>query len=68
MNDLWTYHAVDKTWKEVYTTGQHPSNRSNCTINYDHKSNQVVVFGGGGPSKQRFNSVSVLDWSTKEWK
>lgn len=28
----------------------------------------VVVFGGGGPNKQRFNAVSVLDWSTKVWR
>lgn len=68
MNDLWVYHAIDRTWSEVATTGARPSHRSNCSMNYDVKTNQVVVFGGGGPNKQRFNTVNVLDWSTKEWK
>jgi uncharacterized SAM-binding protein YcdF (DUF218 family) len=67
MNDLWTYDATNKLWQEVATTGSKPSQRSNCTMNYDPKTNQVVVFGGGGPSKQRFNYVCVLDWSTKNW-
>jgi hypothetical protein len=26
-----------------------------------------VVFGGGGPNKKRFNSVNILDWTSKEW-
>ncbi len=68
MNDLWTYHATERRWQEVATTGQRPSHRSNCTINYDPLSNQVVVFGGGGPNKQRFNAVSVLNWETKVWR
>ena len=68
MNDLWVYHAIDRTWSEVATTGARPSHRSNCSMNYDVKTNQVVVFGGGGPNKQRFNTVNVLDWNTKEWK
>ena len=50
------------------TTGARPSSRSNCSMNYDASTNKVVVFGGGGPNKQRFNTVSVLDWTTKEWK
>lgn len=68
MNDLWTYHATLKAWTEVPTTGQRPSHRSNCTVNYDPTSNQLIVFGGGGPNKQRFNSVNVLDWETKVWR
>jgi len=68
MNDLWTYHATERVWKEINTTGQKPTHRSNCTINYDPMTNQVVVFGGGGSNKQRFNSVSVLDWNTKVWR
>lgn len=29
--------------------------------------NQLLVFGGGGPNKRRFNKISLLDWKTKEW-
>jgi len=68
MNDLWTYHATERTWQEVQTTARKPEHRSNCTINYDPQTNQVVVFGGGGANKQRFNSISLLDWTTKIWR
>ena len=27
----------------------------------------MLVFGGGGPNKRRFNKISLLDWKTKEW-
>jgi len=27
----------------------------------------IIVFGGGGSSKKRFNSLSILNWATKEW-
>ena len=36
-------------------------------MNYDATSNKVIIFGGGGPNKQRFNSITVLDWETKVW-
>ncbi len=67
MNDLWTYHATQRKWTEIATSGERPSHRSNCSLSYDSQTNQVVVFGGGGPNKQRFNSVNVLDWNTKIW-
>jgi hypothetical protein len=67
MNDLWTYHAATQQWKEIATTGDKPAQRSNCSMNYDPLNNQLVVFGGGGSNKQRFNCVSVLDWKTKNW-
>lgn len=67
MNDLWTYNAITMEWNEVHTTGERPSHRSNCSMNYDPSNHKVVVFGGGGPNKQRFNSVSILDWATKHW-
>lgn len=68
MNDLWTYHATQKVWTEVNTSGTRPSHRSNCTLTYNTRTNEVIVFGGGGPNKQRFNSISVLNWETKEWR
>ena len=67
MNDLWTYHAASQQWREVPTSGDRPAQRSNCSMNYDPLNNQLVLFGGGGPNKQRFNCVSVLDWATKNW-
>jgi hypothetical protein len=36
-------------------------------MNYDQENNQIVIFGGGGSNKQRFNSISILNWSTMEW-
>lgn len=54
-------------WTEYKTTGDVPSERSNCTVHFDQKSNSVVLFGGGGPNKRRFNTVSKLNWATKEW-
>jgi uncharacterized SAM-binding protein YcdF (DUF218 family) len=67
MNDIWTYNSATMIWEEIQTTGHKPTQRSNCTINYDPQNNQVVVFGGGGPNKQRFNYISLLDWNTKNW-
>ena len=36
-------------------------------MNYDQDNNQIVIFGGGGSNKQRFNSINILNWETKEW-
>lgn len=55
MNDLWTYDYHTQKWQEVITQGPKPSQRSNCSMNYDPVSNSIVIFGGGGPNKQRFN-------------
>lgn len=35
MNDIWTYNTVSMTWSEVKTSGDVPSSRSNCSMNYD---------------------------------
>jgi hypothetical protein len=31
-------------------------------MHYDSISNLIIVFGGGGPLKKRFNVVSFLNW------
>lgn len=67
MNDLWSFNSSTSKWTKVITTGDLPENRSNCTINYDPKRSRVIVFGGGGPNKKRFNTLHVLDWNTKVW-
>lgn len=67
MNDLWTFNTTTMLWKEHKTTGVMPTARSNCTAHYDLHTDSFIVFGGGGPNKKRFNSLSVLDWSSKEW-
>jgi hypothetical protein len=67
MNDLWSFQTLTMTWTEHKTTGAVPSLRSNCTIHYDAVARRVVVFGGGGSNKRRFNAVSLLDWDTKVW-
>jgi len=36
-------------------------------MNYDPDTERIVIFGGGGPNKQRFNTVNILDWKTKVW-
>ena len=67
MNDLWTFNTRSMVWTEVKTTGAVPSHRSNCSLNYDARNNRVVMFGGGGSNKARYNSINVLDWETKVW-
>ncbi len=67
MNDLWSFNTITMEWKEVETVGEIPSPRSNCSINYDRPNNKIIVFGGGGPNKVRYNSINILDWKTKEW-
>lgn len=37
-------------------------------MNYDSERRRIIIFGGGGPNKKRFNSIHVLDWNTKVWK
>lgn len=67
MNDVWSFNTTTMEWNEVKTHGDVPSQRSNCSINYDENTKRVVIFGGGGPNKQRFNTINILDWVTKEW-
>jgi hypothetical protein len=67
MNDIWVYHLKTMSWKEVTTTGDVPDHRSNATLNYDAVNHQLILFGGGGPNKQRFNSISVLDLKSLSW-
>jgi hypothetical protein len=55
-------------WTEIKTTGNAPSHRSNCTINYDSNNNRLIIFGGGGPNKKRFNSLNILDLNSNEWR
>jgi hypothetical protein len=67
MNDLWVYSLKNLAWKEVVALGDVPEPRSNSTLNYDSVNNQLILFGGGGPNKQRFNSISVFDLKTEHW-
>lgn len=36
-------------------------------MSYDKENNRIIVFGGGGPNKRRFNTINILDWTKKEW-
>lgn len=36
-------------------------------MNYDKENNQIIIFGGGGTNKQRFNSINVLELGTNKW-
>lgn len=67
MNDVWSFNTITMEWTEVETTGDVPSHRSNCSMNYDRDNHRIVVFGGGGLNKRRFNTINILDWKTKEW-
>jgi hypothetical protein len=62
LNDLWAFNFKTNTWKEIPTTGEHPEPKSNCTMHYDSVTNQIIIFGGGGPNKARFNKISLLNW------
>lgn len=67
MNDVWSFNTTTMEWNEIKTTGDVPSHRSNCSMSYDSENDRIVVFGGGGPNKKRFNTINVLNWITKEW-
>ena len=67
MNDIWSFNTITMEWKEIATTGDVPSQRSNCSMSYDKGNNRIIVFGGGGANKKRYNSINILDWATKEW-
>jgi hypothetical protein len=36
-------------------------------MNYNETDSSIIIFGGGGEDKKRFNTVNKLDWKTKEW-
>lgn len=56
------------TWTQCQPKGKVPSARSNATLHFDLKKRMVVLFGGGGQNKLRYNDVHVMDWDTKEWR
>jgi hypothetical protein len=65
MNDVWSFNTITMEWREIITSGDVPSHRSNCSMSYDEVNRRIVVFGGGGANKRRFNSLNMLDWTTK---
>ena len=65
MNDIWTLNLVTFKWDQLKPFGDIPECRSNATMNYDKINNRILMFGGGGSNKKRFNSVYSLDWQTK---
>jgi hypothetical protein len=67
LSDLWAYNIHTNKWREVKTTGAKPEGKSNFTMHFDHVTNQLLIFGGGGPNKRRFSKVSLLNWKSKEW-
>ena len=67
MNDLWSFNTITMEWTEIVTTGDIPSHRSNCTMHYDKDNDRLIMFGGGGANKQRFNTINILNWKSKEW-
>ena len=67
MNDVWSFNTTTMEWTEIKTTGDVPSQRSNCSMSYDSENDRIIVFGGGGPNKKRFNPIKILNWITKEW-
>lgn len=64
---MWTFNTITMEWNEVMIVGDAPAQRSNCTMHYDEANNRIVLFGGGGAQKRRYNTISLLDWKTKEW-
>ena len=65
LSDLWAYNIHTNKWREIKTTGTKPEGKSNFTMHFDHVTNQLLIFGGGGPNKRRFNKISLLNWKTK---
>jgi N-acetylneuraminic acid mutarotase len=65
MNDIWEFNTITMKWIEHKTYGKIPACRSNCTMHYEALHNNIIVFGGGGSNKKRFNDVYILDWKNK---
>jgi hypothetical protein len=34
-------------------------------MNYDKDNNRIIIFGGGGANKKRYNSINILNWANK---
>jgi hypothetical protein len=68
MNDLWSFAGDTMKWTPIATTGSKPSNRSNATMHFDHLHNNIILFGGGGQNKLRYNDIHILNWESKEWR
>ena len=51
----------------MITFGDVPACRSNATLCYDYFNGQLLLFGGGGANKRRFNTVSTLDLTSLHW-
>lgn len=67
MNDIWSFNTITMEWNEIQTTGDIPSHRSNCTMHYDSDNDRLIVFGGGGANKLRYDTINLLNWKNKEW-
>lgn len=67
MNDVWVYNTYSMQWIEIKTFGNVPLHRSNSSLHYDGINNRVIMFGGGGSNKARYNTIHILDWNTKIW-
>lgn len=65
LNDLWGYNIHTNKWREIETFGIKPEGKSNFTMHYDNITKQLLIFGGGGPNKRRFNKISILNWMSK---
>jgi len=54
-DDLWLFSLLDYSWKQIMTTGQQPEPRSNFSLHYNESSDEIILFGGGGDKKVRYN-------------
>jgi len=68
LDDLWEFNLQDYEWKRLTSYGKIPEKRSNYTIHYDDRNDQVILFGGGALNKLRYNYIHMLDIKSMAWR
>lgn len=67
-NDIWAMN-LEKTdtlsWEKIEAKGQPPAPRHGHTMT--PLNHYLVIFGGEGYKKEKFNDVVVFDTEEKEW-
>lgn len=67
-NDMWVMNLETVSnlhWQELKPKGNPPAPRNGHTMNALHEF--LIIFGGEGDKKQRYNDVIVFDTEKLEW-
>ncbi|KAL4486377.1 hypothetical protein ABPG72_007163 [Tetrahymena utriculariae] len=67
MNDQWIFDLNSFQWIALPNYGTIPEKRSNHSGCYLEQKNKILIFGGGGKEKKRFNDVHLYDIDNCNW-